>query len=94
MRWWTHDETGHNEKVYDESHYRHGTQHGIFRRWNENDKLSRGYPQYYVNGERVTKRQYERACRTDPTLPPFRAEDNLPQRPLPEAMLKMMNELV
>jgi antitoxin component YwqK of YwqJK toxin-antitoxin module len=78
-RWWSGD----NQTIYEESHFHHGTEHGIFRQWNRQGRLSRGYPRYYVNGQRVAKRQYLRACLTDPTLPPFDAADNDPHRPLP-----------
>jgi antitoxin component YwqK of YwqJK toxin-antitoxin module len=78
-RWWTGD----NQTIYEESHFYHGTEHGIFRQWNRKGRLSRGYPRYYVNGQRVTKRQYLRACLTDLTLPPFDAADNDPHRNLP-----------
>lgn len=78
-RWWNCD----NQTVNEESHFWKGIQHGIFRQWNPQHKLRRGYPQYFIHGQRVTKRQYLRACVTDPTLPPFVAEDNNPTRRLP-----------
>lgn len=78
-RWWTGD----NATISEEEHFHHGKAHGIFRRWNAKGKLRRGFPRYFVSGEQVTKRQYERARRTDPTLPPFLIEDNAPQRTLP-----------
>lgn len=78
-RWWAYD----NRTVYEESHFWNGQEHGIFRAWNRHNKLRRGYPRYYIRGERVDKRRYMRACRTDPTLPPFVSEDNQPFRPLP-----------
>lgn len=66
-----------------ETHFRHGKQHGIERRWNLQGRLSRGYPRYWVNSERVSKRDYLRACKTDPTLPPLREEENLAKRKFP-----------
>jgi len=81
-RWWYGD----NRRVWEESHFQNGIEHGIFRRWNDQDKLSRGYPRYFIHGERVTKRQYVAACRTDPTLPPFVEADNQPFRSLPQAL--------
>jgi antitoxin component YwqK of YwqJK toxin-antitoxin module len=81
-RWWRGD----NETINEESHFWKGSEHGIFRRWNRHGKLSRGYPQYFVMGKRITKRQYVTACRNDPTLPIFRAEDSLPFRQLPKTM--------
>jgi hypothetical protein len=79
-RWWCAD----NQTVGEESHYWHGIEHGIFRQWNAQRRLRRGYPRYFVQGQRVTKRQYVRACHHDPTLPPFVADDNQPFRSCPE----------
>ncbi len=36
-----------------------------------------------MNGKKVTKRQYLRACKDDPSLPQFREEDNKPSRTFP-----------
>jgi antitoxin component YwqK of YwqJK toxin-antitoxin module len=83
-RWWNWNDDG---TVNEESHFWNGVKHGIFRRWNRHHKLSRGYPRYFVHGKRVTKREYVRACRTDPTLPSFIAEDNQPFRPLPAGVM-------
>lgn len=81
-RWWGCCD----QLIYEESHFRHGQEHGIQRQWNSAGRLRRGYPRYFVAGARVTRRQYERARRTDPTLPPFVAADNAPTRPLPKAL--------
>lgn len=58
--------------------------HGIEREWNTAGKLSRGFPKYYVRGDRVTKRQYIWATETDPTLPRFTEKENRPYRKLPQ----------
>jgi hypothetical protein len=57
--------------------------HGIWREWNARGRLRRSFPRYYVNDRKVTKRQYLRACETDHTLLPYRAEDDDPHRELP-----------
>ena len=62
--------------VWSEGHFKEGEKHGIFREWNVKGGLSRGFPQYFVNGERVTKRRYLTACKRDTSLPIFRTEDN------------------
>jgi hypothetical protein len=77
-RWWNGD----NRTVWQEEHFRNGAEHGIFRRW-QHGRLRRGYPQYFVDGRRVTKRQYLKACAGDPFLPAFRSEENAPGRTLP-----------
>ena len=61
--------------------------HGIWREWNKKGKLRRGFPQYYVNDHRVTKRQYLKASKIDGILPPYRSEENQPFRELPEEYL-------
>jgi antitoxin component YwqK of YwqJK toxin-antitoxin module len=85
-RWWNLD----NRTVGEECHYWNDLEHGIVRRWNRRGKLTRSFPKYYVMGKQVTKRQYERACRSDSTLPSFVASDNLPERQLPEVVLRMI----
>jgi hypothetical protein len=61
--------------------------HGIWREWNHQGRPRRGFPRYYVNGQRVTRRQYQRACDDDPTLPPYRPEEDDSRRRLPEEYL-------
>lgn len=77
-RWWTGD----NKTISEESHFWQGIEHGIFRQWNEAGRLRRGYPRYFVAGQRVSRRQYARACRHDPTLPRISADENRPTRQL------------
>jgi antitoxin component YwqK of YwqJK toxin-antitoxin module len=79
FEWWLNSDGTLREERY----WQEGIWHGIEREWNFEDGLRRGYPRYYVHGERVTKRQYVKACTTDTTLPPFRLEDNSPQRVFP-----------
>ena len=79
-----------NTRVWSEQHFHDGLSHGIERRWNAAAKLKFGYPRYYVRGERVTKRQYLRAAKNDPTLPPFRPEENRPERTLPPEYFETM----
>jgi hypothetical protein len=85
-RWWNGDQ----RTIRDESHYRQGQEHGIFREWNNKGRLRRGFPRYFVGGQRVDKRQYERARQADDALPPYRQEDNSPERPLPAEYLEQV----
>ncbi len=78
-RWWNDD----NATIYQESHFWHGQEHGVFRRWNAHGRLARGYPQYFIKGRKVTKRQYLQASATDDTLPRFQIADHNPHRTLP-----------
>jgi antitoxin component YwqK of YwqJK toxin-antitoxin module len=78
--WWLEeDQSG----VFIERHWHAGQLHGIEREWNRNGRLRRGYPKYHVRGNPVTKRQYLKAAAADPTLPPFRLQDNKPARIFP-----------
>jgi len=84
--WWLTGGVPHIER-----HWQHGVLHGVEREWNENDRLQRGYPRFYVNGQRQTRARYLEIAATDSTLPPFREEDNAPERTFPpevEAYLK------
>jgi hypothetical protein len=83
-RWWNGDD----RTLWKEGHYRGGVEHGIFRDWNDKGRLRRGYPQYYVHGQRVVKRQYLKAAASDQTLPRYREEDNRPERQLPDESVR------
>jgi|CXWL01.1.fsa_nt_gi antitoxin component YwqK of YwqJK toxin-antitoxin module len=74
--------------VFDEFHWVGGDWHGIERNWNRRGLLHRNSPRYYIRGEQVTKRQYERACADDPSLPKFRKADNEPKRKFPPEVAK------
>src|SRR5262249_40094275 len=66
-RWWNTDHT-----VWEENHFLDDVEHGIKRAWNNRGRLRRGYPQFFIRGVRVTKRNYLRACEQDPSLPVYR----------------------
>jgi len=84
LRQWNEDET----TVWEEYFYVRGTgYHGIWREWNAKGRLRRGFPQYFIADRKVTRRQYLRACKSDPMLRPYRVEDDDPRRELPSAYL-------
>lgn len=59
-----------------------GRPHGITREWQpDTDTLKDGFPRFHIDGEQVTRDAYLAACADDPTLPPYRAEDDEPTRP-------------
>ena len=80
FEWWLNED---QRSVWSERHYRNNQKRGIERSWNQNGRLKRGYPRYWVSDRRVTKRQYLRECRDDTSLPPFRETDNRPKRRFP-----------
>lgn len=73
-----------NERtIWQEQYYTGAGHHGIWREWNKQGRLKRGFPHFYVHDKRVTKRQYANACEGDPTLARYRPEDDRPYRKLP-----------
>lgn len=86
--WWL-ENTPH--LLWEERHWHAGEFHGIERSWNDAKKLRRGYPRYWIKGERVDKRTYLRAAENDPTLPPFRLKDNSPRRRFPAAIEQLFS---
>ena len=80
FEWWLNEDQA---TVHQEAHFWENLQHGIRREWNGEGRLRRGFPQYWVNNQRVSKRQYLRAFVKDPNLPAFCEADNLPQRDFP-----------
>lgn len=65
-----------------------GSLHGIEREWNDWGRLRRRFPKYWIHGEQVDKRKYERAAKVDTTLKPFRIEDNQRSRVFPPEVTK------
>jgi hypothetical protein len=83
-RQWNRDE----KTIWQEYFYRLGKgYHGVWRQWNASGRPRRGFPRYHVNDRQVTKRQYLKAGERDPTLPPYRPEEDDPHRQLPAAYL-------
>ena len=80
FEWWLNED---QRSIWSECHFREDQKHGIERSWNRTGRLSRGYPRYWVNDRRVTKRQYLRRCSEDASLPRFREVDNRPNRRFP-----------
>ena len=87
--WLVTDDT---QKVWSEEHFFEGKLHGIKRQWNMEGRISRGFPQYYINDEKVDKRKYLRAAGKDETLPPFREEDQSPERSFTPYIQKIIQE--
>jgi hypothetical protein len=83
--WWLNEN---QRSVWAERHWQEGQLHRIEREWNLQGRLRRGFPRFYVLGERVNKRAYLKACKADPSLPAFRGEDNAPARSFPSAVAK------
>ena len=53
-----------------------------YREWNQKKSLRRGFPQYYINGQKVNKKQYLKACTQNDFLPKFQEMDNHSHREL------------
>ncbi len=83
-RWWNLDQ----KTVYSETEWLNGEWHGAKREWDD-ERLARGFPQFYVRGKRVAKRTYLKLADQDPTLPPYRREADSPTRTLPKRFLEL-----
>jgi hypothetical protein len=59
---------GHPVFPYEENYFLEGRRAGVFRRW-DGLALEKGYPQYFVDDEEVTRAEYVRARRRHPDLP-------------------------
>lgn len=88
FEWWLNED---QKRVHDEHHFWNNLQHGVQRSWNNKGRLRRGYPRYWVENKRVTKKEYLRESATDPNLPPFRESDNRRRRKFPPEVLVAMN---
>ena len=77
--------------VWHEIHWHEGQYHGIERQWNVANKLRRGFPRYWIKGERVSKRKYLQVAKKDLTLPPFRVKDNSPRRRFPSEIEQLFS---
>ena len=80
-RWWLSDHT-----VFAETHFLDDVEHGIKREWNLRGRLRRGYPQYFIQGVKVTKRDYLRACQRDSSVPVYQERDDSPERTPPKPL--------
>lgn len=80
FEWWINPD---QLSVSAERHWRGGELHGVERAWNDRGRLRRGFPRYWLAGERVTKARYLEAWVMGGGGPPFRPADNLPARAFP-----------
>ncbi|MDF2763546.1 MAG: hypothetical protein K0S81_540 [Rhodospirillales bacterium] len=87
FEWWVNED---QISVYEERHWRHGQLHGIEREWTGNGALRRGFPRFFVAGERVTRRIYERARAKDQSLPPYRAAEDRNRRTFPPEIARRL----
>lgn len=83
-RWWDPDQ----KRIYIETHWRAGQWHGPQRRWS-GARLEKGFPSFFIWGERVSRRTYLSAAKRDLTLPPYSAMEDRPERTLPAEFLAL-----
>ncbi|NUN98372.1 MAG: hypothetical protein HUU16_19595 [Candidatus Omnitrophica bacterium] len=84
IEWWLNPDG----TLWWERSWKRGKLHGIERMWNSSGNLRHGFPKYWIGDEKVSKRKYLKLQKVDFSCPPFRAEDNKPQR-LPPPGLRM-----
>jgi hypothetical protein len=89
FEWWLRDD---QRSVAHERHWKQGKYHGIERMWNHKNSLRRGYPKYWIDGQKVNKRIYLRASERDDTLPKYQERENQPQREFPADIEKLLSK--
>ena len=85
--WWLNAD---QRSVWHERHWHAGSLHGIERMWNQEGRLKRGYPKYWVQAQAVRKRAYLVAAEKDKALPKYRERDNKPRRKFPSEIEKLL----
>jgi antitoxin component YwqK of YwqJK toxin-antitoxin module len=87
--WWLNRD---QRSVWHERYWQRGQYHGIERMWNENGRLKRGYPKYWINGQAVKKRVYLKAAQQDNTLPAYREKENRATRQFPPEIESLLSK--
>jgi hypothetical protein len=87
FEWWLNAD---QRSVYQERRWSHDEAHGIERKWDAEGRLRPGFPKFYVGGRRITRTVYERERNGDPSLPPYRVEDDQPQRKFPPSIARRL----
>lgn len=72
--------------VHRESRYAAGTEHGIFREWDEDGRLTGGQPSFYLLGRAVPAEEYAAARLVDADLPAYADVEDLPAREFPTSV--------
>lgn len=79
---------GHPRLPWDEEFYVRGLRSGVFRRW-KGLALEPGYPQYFLDGQQVSRAEYARARRRRPELVRDRRADDARPRPVLRALRRV-----
>jgi len=77
---------GNPARPWEEEHFFHGQRHGVFRQWEPDGSLRKGYPHFYLRDTRVSRRKYEAARAKDESLPEYRATDDSNRRTIPQVV--------
>lgn len=70
----------------EEGYFVRGRRHGIFREWESDGTLRKGFPRYYLEDTRVSRRAYELARTEDSSLRPCVAREDSNYRVMPPAV--------
>ena len=77
--------------VCDERHWHEGQNHGIEREWNFANKLRRGFPRYWIKGDRVDKNQISSSGEKRSQFAGIPFKDNSPRRKFPPAIEQLFS---
>lgn len=77
---------GDPEEPSEEGYFDRGRRHGIFREWETNGRLRKGFPRFFLRDARVSRRAYELAQAKSSSLPPYIAREDANDREMPIAV--------
>jgi hypothetical protein len=89
FEWWLNED---QRSVWHERHWQQGRFHGIERMWNNQKRLKRGYPKYWINNQAVRKRDYLKAAEKDKSLPEYRKSEDQSRRKFPADIEKLLEQ--
>ena len=90
FEWWLNDDQA---SVYEERHWHAGARHGIERKWTLGRNLFAGFPRYFIHGKPVSADTYRVIGAQDTTLPPYREEDDRPERDFPAEIVPALGKV-
>ena len=89
FEWWLRDD---QHSVSHERNWKQGKYHGIERMWNHKNTFRRGYPKYWIDGQKVSRRVYLKAAEKDETLSSYKESENRPHREFPADIEKLLSK--
>ena len=87
FEWWVKDD---QQSVHMERHWHEGMLHGIERHWDDDGRLLKGYPKYWIQDAEVSHFEYMEQLEKDSQLPSFKKRDRNCIRKFPEEIQQLL----